>query len=275
MATQFIEFDKANGPQRPPRPPFGNKTLFMDEVGEFKLLDGDTGAEGGLPVTAADITDATAAGRAYLKADTDYQSALVATRLAEALSLIAAPNAGLIQFATTQTTSTTVTVKTTTGYARLYSPDSVLGEQAGTGVAATSISLSIPAGNGVRNFTIMSVENEGSTRSGDITSIVAQGRNIVSLKTGEFATGLTTVNCASNPGLTKLPLWPAITSLTCSVCPNLSSEAMDEFYNGMAALAPPPTGTVVSQTSTTGDPTEASATARALLTGTYGWTIAF
>jgi len=47
MATQFIEFDKANGAQRPPRPPFGNKTLFIDESGEFKVLDGDTGIEEG------------------------------------------------------------------------------------------------------------------------------------------------------------------------------------------------------------------------------------
>jgi hypothetical protein len=58
MATQFIEFDKANGPQRPPRPPFGNKTLFMDEAGDFKVLDGDDGGEtslSGAPTSALTV----------------------------------------------------------------------------------------------------------------------------------------------------------------------------------------------------------------------------
>jgi len=159
-----------------------------------------------LAITAADITDSTAAGRtlltaanaaaqiAALGAETpagaaaqiaaaELTSAQIMTKAGERLiaslaTARGASNAGTCYFATTRSTSITFTVKTSTGYARLVNSDNTLGAQAGTGNAATPITLTIPASGLHRALGIISVPFGGTSHSGDITEITLRNNQL-------------------------------------------------------------------------------------------------
>ena len=97
-------------------------------------------------------------------------AALAGDRLIASLAEVrGVSNAGTCYFATTRSTSGTLTVKTSTGYARLVNPDNTLGAQVGTGVAGNSFTLTIPASGLHRAYGVISVTNGGTTRSGNIT----------------------------------------------------------------------------------------------------------
>jgi hypothetical protein len=106
-------------------------------------------------------------------------------------------NAGTCYFATTRATSGNFTVKTSTGYARLVNPDNTLGAQVGTGVAANSITLTIPASGLHRAYGIISVANGGTVRSGNITAIDLTSNQLTTFS-GTGLSSLTSLNLTSN-----------------------------------------------------------------------------
>jgi hypothetical protein len=176
-------------------------------------------------ITAADITDSTAAGRALLLAANaaaqievlgaetpagaaakiaaaELTSAQIMTKAGERLIASLADvrggsNAGTCYFATTRSTSGTFSVRTSTGYARLVNADNTLGAQAGTGNAATSITLTIPASGLHRALGIISVANGGTTRSGDITGITLTNNQLTTFSSTGLS-ALTNLDLSSN-----------------------------------------------------------------------------
>ena len=97
--------------------------------------------------------------------------------------------AGTAHFATTRATSGTFLVRTSTGYARLINADGTLGAQAGTGVVANFITLTIPASGLHRALGVLSVANGGSVRSGDITALYLTNNQLTSFS----STGLSSL----------------------------------------------------------------------------------
>ena len=117
--------------------------------------------------------------------------------IASLASVRGASNAGTCYFATTRATSGTFTVKTSTGYARLVNPDNTLGTQAGTGVAGNSITLTIPASSLHRAYGVISVTNGGTVRSGNITLLTINSRQLTSFS-GTGLSALTDLNLSDN-----------------------------------------------------------------------------
>jgi hypothetical protein len=178
-----------------------------------------------LAITAADITDSTAAGRtlltaanaaaqiAALGAETpagaaaqiaaaELTSAQIMSKAGERLiaslaTVRGASNAGTCYFATTRSTSGTFTVKTSTGYARLVNSDNTLGAQAGTGDAANPITLTIPASGLHRALGIISVPFDGASQSGNITEIRLENNQLTTFS-GTGLSSLTTLYLYGN-----------------------------------------------------------------------------
>jgi Leucine-rich repeat (LRR) protein len=137
-----------------------------------------------------------------LIAAAELTSAQIMTKAGEQLiaslaEVRGASNAGTCYFATTRSTSGTFTVKTSTGYARLVNADNTLGAQAGTGNAATSITLTIPASGLHRALGIISVASGGTEQSGDITDLVLNNSQLTTFS-GTGLSALTTLDLNSN-----------------------------------------------------------------------------
>jgi hypothetical protein len=178
---------------------------------------------------ASDIAAEAAARQALvtgLATGDSLSAAVISSKLADALIAELTRrwplNDGTMHFATTRTDAGVFTAKTSTGYARLINPDGTLGVQAGTGAPGNNITLTIPAGSGLRAMGILSVSNGGGTRSGNITSLEILSRQIVAFSVGSM-TGLSSVNCADNSGLTSLPNWANVSFVECSNCPGLAT----------------------------------------------------
>ena len=128
-------------------------------------------------------------------------------------------NAGIYYFATYNNLSSTFTVKTSPGYARVVNPTGGLDSQVGGGVAANNITgtLSSTSTNGLpRAFAVISVASGGSTRSGNITEISMPDRFITNFNGGGLSS-LTTLSLYNN-SLTSFSCsgLSAVTSLTLS-----------------------------------------------------------
>ena len=157
--------------------------------------------------TYADVTatneytfpDATGTIALTSEVHNDYEiTSAQGRRLIASLAAIrGASNAGTCYLATTRATSVTFTVKTSTGYARLVNPDNTLGTQAGTGVAANSITLTIPASGLHRAYGIISVTNGGTTRSGNITYLYLYDARLTEFS-GVGLSSLTSLYLSSN-----------------------------------------------------------------------------
>jgi Leucine-rich repeat (LRR) protein len=113
--------------------------------------------------------------------DSDFDSiaSKVGKSLIESLKQVWPSNAGTFHFATTSATSKTVSIKTTTGYARLIGNNGSLETVVGNGNPSTVISVVFPESGRVRAFGIVSTTSNGSIRSGNITYISAIAQRIV------------------------------------------------------------------------------------------------
>jgi hypothetical protein len=113
--------------------------------------------------------------------DSDFDSVAskVGKSLIESLKQVWPSNAGTFHFATTAAPSKTVSVKTTTGYARLIGSNGSLETVAGTGDPSAVISVVFPESGRIRAFGIVSTTSSGSVRSGNITYISAIEQRIV------------------------------------------------------------------------------------------------
>jgi len=143
--------------------------------------------------------------------------ALVASKLGEALiaqlKTIHPSSAGVMHFATTMDATRTITLYTSTGYARLINSDGTLGvpTPGDGGAAGTEITLTIPAGSGLRALGVMSVASDGTTPSGNITAIMLQANQLTSVSLTALS-ALTSFNLTNNQ-LTSINL-SGLTSLT-------------------------------------------------------------
>ena len=113
--------------------------------------------------------------------DSDFDSVAskVGKSLIESLKQVWPSNAGTFHFATTSAPSKTVSVRTTTGYARLIGNNGSLETVAGTGNPSTPISVVFPESGRIRAFGIVSTTSSGSVRSGNITYISAIEQRII------------------------------------------------------------------------------------------------
>jgi len=171
---------------------------------------------------AAGISDSTTAGRALLTAanaaaqittlgaETPAGAAAqiaaisaaaimskVGEQLIASLKVTRQANAGTAHFATSKTTSGTIIVRTSTGYARLINSDGSLGTQAGTGSAGSNITLTIPASGLHRALGVLSVANAGSLQSGSITQLDLSYHNLTTFA-GTGLSELTTLTLNNN-----------------------------------------------------------------------------
>lgn len=154
------------------------------------------------PDAAATIAQLTAATTAAVTA-TKIGEALITSLRAEAGR---ESSAGTAHFATTSPREVTVSVLTTTGYYRVINPDGTLGPQK---LANSSFTLTISGVSGVRAFGIMSVENNGSVRSGDIIELTILTARLVAAS----LTGLTSLAWL-DLSLNQLTTPPVLTGLT-------------------------------------------------------------
>jgi hypothetical protein len=188
-------------------------------AGEVTTAQLDTAIATRIPTTAIDAPGGVATFESTTPTATMSKAG---EALIDGLAAQWALNDGTLLFATTRSNAGTFTVRTSTGYARLINADGTLGAQAGTGAAGNNITLTIPAGGGLRALGILSVGNGGSTRSGNITFLDVNSRQIVAFSQGAMV-GLTEVNCYNCPGLTSLPNWAGVTYVDCADCTGLTS----------------------------------------------------
>lgn len=116
------------------------------------------------------VSDTTALRAASTKTNDEILSAQGEALIA-ALQSVRSPGPGCFHFSTVSPTSKTISIRTSTGYARLVISDNTLGTQVGTGVPANIISLTIPAGTSHRPYGVISVTNGGNFVSGTITAV--------------------------------------------------------------------------------------------------------
>ncbi len=164
-------------------------------------------------------------------------SAQIASKLGDvliaSLQALWTPTAGTAHFATAELAADMFLIKTTTGYARLINPDGSLGAQAGTGVAGTEVSVTIPAGEGLRAYGVMSVANGGSVRSGSITKLNFFG--IASKIVSFSGTGLSAVTFLGFQG-NRLTAF-STSGLTALVTLIISANLLTSFNGaGLSAL---------------------------------------
>jgi Leucine-rich repeat (LRR) protein len=147
------------------------KLTTSQDIGEFLASANKTAARDTLGVTGAISAATLTPAQIMSKAG---------ERLIASLKAVWSSNAGTAHFSTTKATSAAFTVKTSTGYARLINSDGSLGTQVGTGSAGSNINLTIPASGLHRAIGVMSVANGGSVRSGDITYLLINGKQLTS-----------------------------------------------------------------------------------------------
>ena len=186
------------------------------------FLAATTAAAGRAVLDAASTAQGALAATAVQPADlpTDYEIASAeGRRLIAALQVTWYQNSGTCYFATTKATAGTITVKTTTGYARLILPDGTLGTQSpltGLGASGTTITLTIPAGGGHRAYGVVSVGGGGTSREGNMTVLYCSSNQLTALNVSSN-TALTGLYCSSNQ-LTALDVSSntALTQIDCS-----------------------------------------------------------
>ena len=177
-------------------------SLTQPAVGEYRIGDGVTMR--GVPIARWGL-------------DTTLEdSYTVASKLGEALIQAAFRNIGhdnsRVSFATTKIGSSNFTIKTTTGYARLLYPDGTFGPSGGTGAPGSFITLTIPAGTGVRAYGVMSLFHEGGTvPQGSITELNMSGCGLATYS-GDSQSFLTNLNLSSNQLTSFVPV--GLTALT-------------------------------------------------------------
>lgn len=203
------------------------------------------------------VTDSAAAGTL-----SDYDKGVAAMAVIEA----ARPRGNAtVRFATIRTTAGAVSVKTSTGHARLISPNGTLGVRLGNGVASISISISIPAGTGVRGYGVLAVNSAGAV-SGAITLLHCSSYSMVALSTAG-ATLLENLQCAQN----------LLTYIDISGCGRIRAleaadnqfKSVDSIFLSIAAVSPAVgfvNGDINVSDGTSAPPTLASLAARNALT---------
>jgi Leucine-rich repeat (LRR) protein len=114
--------------------------------------------------------------------NTDQAVSAMGDQLIQSLRLTWTANAGTFLFSTTKSTGGIITVKTSTGYARLINSNGTLGPQVGNGISNDPINLAIPGMGLHRPLGVISVAG-GSFRNGNITSIECSGQLITAIST--------------------------------------------------------------------------------------------
>jgi hypothetical protein len=198
--------------------------------------------------------------------------------------------AGILYFATTKVAAGTFTVRTTTGYARVIDHRGILAAQVGTGNAAADISIALPQANvGQRAYAVISVNNAGTTRGGDITRLTTTSNEVTVIDVASTTaltyllcygnqltelnvsanTALTILDCNTNQ-LTALDIGTNVLLTICNASTNqLTTVAADEILVDLNALNV--AGTLVNVAGTGNSPVSATGVAAAAGLLADGW----
>jgi hypothetical protein len=217
-------------------------------------LGGPSGASdfaelGGVPADNAALAEALALKALTTDLPNDYEIASAeGRRLIASMKAEWIPNAGMFYFATTKPLAGQITVKTSTGYARIIDARGGISTGGGTGVAANSFTLSVPFGGSHRAFAVVSTASlTGTTRSGDITylGLGSSYNNQLTAIDVASATALTFLTCYGNQ-LTELNVSAntALTYLAChsnqlkslNVSNNTALTSLECYSNQLTAL---------------------------------------
>ena len=217
-------------------------------------LGGPSGASdfaelGGVPADNAALAEALALKALTTDLPNDYEIASAeGRRLIASMKAEWNPNAGMFYFATTKPLAGQITVKTSTGYARIIDARGGISTGGGTGVAANSFTLSVPFGGSHRAFAVVSTASlTGTTRSGDITylGLGSSYNNQLTAIDVASATALTFLTCYGNQ-LTELNVSAntALTYLAChsnqlkslNVSNNTALTSLECYSNQLTAL---------------------------------------
>ena len=196
--------------------------------------------------TYADVTvtneytfpDATGTIALTSEVHNDYEiTSAQGRRLIASLKVDWGTNAGLFYFATTKPTAGQITVKTSTGYARIIGSKGLAYASGGTGVAGNSITLALSLGESHRAYAVMSTASLfGTTRSGDITylGLGSSYNNQLTAIDVAGATALTTLSCYGNQ-LTELDV-SNNTLLTILSCLSNQLKSLDVSNNALLTI---------------------------------------
>ena len=177
-------------------------------------------------------------GTVWQASPTDYEiTSAQGRRLIASLKVDWGTNAGLFYFATTKPTAGQITVKTSTGYARIIGSKGLAYASGGTGVAGNSITLALSLGESHRAYAVMSTASlSGTTRSGDITylGLGSSYNNQLTAIDVAGATALTTLSCYGNQ-LTELDV-SNNTLLTILSCLSNQLKSLDVSNNALLTI---------------------------------------
>ena len=145
------------------------------------------------------VSDTNALRAASTKTNDEIVSA-IGNGLIDALRVLRPVGTGCFLFSTTRPTSGTITVRSSTGYARIvFSDNTTTGNASGTGSSTSDINLTIPAGTVHRPYAVIATANlTGTTASGNITLVTINSRNIHAINVSGLS-ACTTLSLRINP----------------------------------------------------------------------------